>query len=223
MRKYRLAIFVVGTFIFFHTFCYAAESMYVTDRLEVVVRGGRGIEYRILAVVKTDEKVEVLEYQGDYAFIRTAKGVEGWMLKRYLTLDTPKSRVIEDYKKQIELLKVDGSDAEKKMLALSEKVRSLEKTKALQAKKIKQLEKDYLDLKTVSAGVLKLKEEKEELAKRIQRNSRKLSSTINENLELKKQTKLKWFIAGGSAILLGFIIGMYLQHLRNEKKRHLSF
>lgn len=223
MRKYGIAFFVIGIFVLLSTGAAATESMYVTDRLEVVVRGGRGIEYRILAVVKTDEKVDVLEYQGDYAFIRTAKGVEGWMLKRYLTLDTPKSVIIEAYQKQTELLKASGSDAEKKMIALSETVKSLEKTKEMQVEKIKQLEKDYLDLKTASAGVLKLKEEKETLEKRIEDNSQKLARTIDENMELKKKTKLKWFIAGGSAVLLGFIIGMYLQNLRNEKKRHLSF
>ncbi len=223
MKKEGLALFTIVFFTLLSAVCAFAETMYVTDRLEVVVRGGRGIEYRILAVVKTDEEVEVRSYEGDYALVKTSRDIEGWMLKRYLTTETPKVIVIGEYEKQTEMLKEKGSGAGKKMLELHESVKTLEKIKKEQGKKIKSIEKDYLELKTSSADFLKLKKEQADLEKQMKVNNQKLSRTIEENRELKKQTQIKWFIAGGSAVFIGFIIGMYLQNLRNEKRRHLSF
>ncbi len=109
------------------------------------------------------------------------------------------------------------------MLKLHEFVKTLEKTKKEQGKRIRSIEKDYNDLKTDSADFLKLKKEQKNLEKQMKQNSQRLSRTIEENRELKKQIKIKWFIAGGAAVLIGFILGMYLQRLRNEKRRHLSF
>ena len=223
MKKEGIALFIIVFFIVLSAVCAVAETLYITDRLEVVVRGGRGIEYRILAVVKTDEEVDVLGYEGNYARVKTSRDIEGWMLKRYLTMDTPKTIVIGEYEEQTEMLKEKGSGAGKKMLELHESVKTLKKTKKEQGKRIRSIEKDYSDLKIASADFLKLKKEQKNLEKQMKQNSQRLSRTTEENRELKKQTKIKWFIAGGAAVLIGFILGMYLQRLRNEKRRHLSF
>ena len=121
------------------------------------------------------------------------------------------------------MLKEKGSGSEKKMFELIDSVKTLEKTKKAQEKTIKSLEKSYQELKTGSANFLKLKRKQKELEKQLEVNSQKLSSTILENKELKSQTKIKWFMAGASAILIGFIIGVWLQRLRSQRRRQLSF
>ncbi len=53
--------------ILFYSANICAETMYVIDRLEVAVRANKGVEHAIVAVVRTDEKIEVLSTEGEYA------------------------------------------------------------------------------------------------------------------------------------------------------------
>jgi len=56
----------------------AAETMYVNDNLEVMVRGGKGVEFKILAIKKAHDPLEVLKTEDDYYYVRTEGGIEGW-------------------------------------------------------------------------------------------------------------------------------------------------
>ena len=223
MKKGTLVLFLTLALLFVNVIYAAAEKMYVSDRLEVVVRSGSSPKYRVISVVKADQEVEIIKYEGDYAFIKTPRGKEGWVLKRFLTSETPKPIVIKGLNYKLKMLKEKGSGSERKMLELIDSVKTLEKTKKEQEETLKTLEKSYQELKTGSANFLKLKRKQKELEKQLEVNSQKLSSTILENKELKSQTKIKWFMAGASAILIGFIIGVWLQRLRSQRRRQLSF
>jgi len=223
MNKGKRVLFFTLVLLFVNVIYAAAEKRYVSDRLEVVVRSGSSPKYRVISVVKADQEVEAIKYEGDYAFVKTARGKEGWMLKRYLTSETPKATVINEYKYKLKMLKEKGSGSERKMLELLESVKTLKKTNKEQEETLKALEKNYQDLKSGSANFLKLKREQKELEKKLEANSQKLSDTMSENKELKSQTKIKWFMAGVSAILIGFILGSWLQSLRSKRRRQLSF
>ncbi len=223
MKKNTLVLFLTIILLFSNVAYAAAEKMYVSDRLEVVVRSGSSPKYRVISVVKADQEVEVVNYEEDYAFIKTASGKEGWMLKRFLTSETPKAILIKEYKDKLKMLKEKGSGSERKMLELIESVKILKKTNKEQEETLKALEKNYQDLKSGSANFLKLKREQKELENQLEANSQKLSDTMSENKELKNQTKIKWFMAGVSAILIGFILGVWLQSLRSKRRRQLSF
>ncbi len=57
-----------------------AESMYVTDRLKLTLRSGPSTEHKILAVVESGQKVEMLEPGEDWSMVRNANGKEGYVL-----------------------------------------------------------------------------------------------------------------------------------------------
>jgi len=223
MKKGRLVLFLTIGLLLVSIVCAAAETMFVSDRLEVFVLAGSSPKYRAIDKVKADQEVEVIKYEGDYVLVKTPRGKEGWMLKRNLTNETPKAIVIDNYRNKLKMLKERGSGSEKKMLELIDSERTLEKIKKSQEKKIKSLEKSYQELKADSANFLRFKRKQKELEKEMEANSQKLSSTISENKELKSQAKIKWFIAGASAILIGFIIGLWLQKLRSGRRRQISF
>ena len=61
-----------------------AESLYVTDQLKLTLRSGPSTEHKILAVVESGQKVEMLEPGEDWSKVRTANGKEGYVLARYL-------------------------------------------------------------------------------------------------------------------------------------------
>ncbi|MCP4713652.1 MAG: TIGR04211 family SH3 domain-containing protein [Deltaproteobacteria bacterium] len=200
-----------------------AGTMFLTDRLEVAVRAGKGLEYKILAIVKSNQKVEVVETEGEYANIKLASGIEGWILNRYLTRETPKPTVIERLNKKIERLQAKDTRLAEDMRGLKETRSELEKTKSTQAERIKALERDYEDLKSACADFIKLQDDHDRLKQEMIDNRRELSKLRRENEELRKNTNLMWFVVGASAVLIGFIIGLVLQGLRSKRRKQLSF
>ena len=48
--------------------------MYITDRIEIQIRSGTGIEYRVLGRVKTGDRVEVLEGDRNWSKIKLSDG-----------------------------------------------------------------------------------------------------------------------------------------------------
>jgi len=56
-------------------------------------------------LLQSDTKVEVLETEGKWAKVQLENGRTGWVMKRYLVEDVPKSVIIEQLKGEIEEMK----------------------------------------------------------------------------------------------------------------------
>ena len=61
-----------------------AKSMYVTDILKVTLRTGPSIENKIIEMVESGQRVEVVEPGQEWSLVRLSDGKEGWILNRYL-------------------------------------------------------------------------------------------------------------------------------------------
>ena len=79
-----------------------ADTMYVADRLYLSLRIAPAPEQPSLALLPSDTKVDVLETEGNWAKVMLEDGRTGWVMKRFLVKDLPKSLIIEQLKGQIE-------------------------------------------------------------------------------------------------------------------------
>ena len=79
-----------------------AETMYVTDRLYLSLRKGPDSGQPSLALLTSDTKVDVLETEGNWAHVKLEDGKTGWVMKKYLVKEVPKSLIIEQLQEQIE-------------------------------------------------------------------------------------------------------------------------
>jgi len=200
-----------------------AETMYVTDKLEVAVRDGKGMEYKILGVARSDEKVDVLDTEGEYANIRLPGGVEGWMLSRYLTRTLPKTEMLEKLAEDKDQIREKQASALDEINKLKGEKESLEETQQMHERKIKSLDDEYAELKSGCSDFVALRTNYERLQAEMKSNRETLATISAENAELRENTRLMWFIFGSASVLSGFIIGMYLQSLRNRRRRQISF
>ncbi|NIS70978.1 MAG: SH3 domain-containing protein [Proteobacteria bacterium] len=92
------------------------ETMYVTDRLHLSLRHDPALKAPSLALLPSDTKVVVLEtednwanprgdglkVQGKWARVRLEDGRTGWVMKRFLVRNVPKSLIIEQLQGQIQ-------------------------------------------------------------------------------------------------------------------------
>ena len=102
-----------------------AETMYVTDRLYLSLRNAPNPGGASLMLLQSDTKVEVLETEGNWAKVQLENGRKGWVMKRYLVKDLPKSLLIEQLKGQIEDNKMIPERLRKKNASLKKEIDTL--------------------------------------------------------------------------------------------------
>jgi len=212
-----------------------AETRYVADVLVITVRTGPGDEYKIIKTLKTGAAFEVLEETGSHLKVKTSDGTEGWVLKQYVTTDTPKAIVIAGLKREVERLKaaVDKLEGERADLSSSLKtekgmrsrdVTDLEKGVrerndriADLTKQLKELTAKYDKLSKDSGDVVELVAERDRLAEDNTRLSAENTALTKRVERLNRRSAVYWFLAGGFVLLIGWAIGQI------SKKRRSSF
>jgi len=194
---------------------------YVSDTLRVIpIRAGRGREYKIMTFLPPGAAVtNFAEEDEEWARVSYGPDKEGWILRRYLTNQKPASlllataqRQVEEFKKKVDTLSSTNQEYRRGNTSLLSEVSKL-------TKKVKTLSHDYEKLKTDSAQFLELQEKHETLLKKY-----KEIKTVYDNQKknqdlLKRAYTIKWFLSGAAVILIGIIIGMTIQALRNRRRR----
>lgn len=202
-----------------------ADTRYVSDELIVTMRSGMGTEYKILKYLKTGTPMEVLEEEGDYLRVRTGDGEEGWVLKQYITTETPKTSVISGLRHEIDRLKATVDELKDKRDSLqaelnaagrshSEKVRELEKAASASsedasrtARELEKLKHKYETFLEESKDVVTLAEERNRLQEENDRLLGVEEHLTQENERLRRTGMIKWFLAGAGVFFVGWIVG----------------
>ena len=82
-----------------------AKTMYVSDMLHASIRRGPSIEHKIIAFVRSNRPVEVLDTEGEWSYVRLKNDKEGWILSRLLVEGPPKEEILAQLKTENERLK----------------------------------------------------------------------------------------------------------------------
>lgn len=201
-----------------------AETRYVSDELIITMRRGMGNEYKILKSLTSGTPVEVLGEEGDYLMVR-AGGEEGWVLKQYITTETPKARIIAGLREEIDRLKATAEELRSKRDSLqaelnaasqshSSEVKEIEKEArksrdeaSRTARELEKVKSKYEAFLEESKDVVTLAEERD----RLRQENEKLQSMgdrlSQENERLRRTGIIKWFLAGAGVFFVGWIVG----------------
>lgn len=180
----------------------AEKSLYVSDRLQITVRTGPTTDNRVLEMISSGDQVAVLEENSEgWARVRTASGKEGWVVKRFLMEETPavvRMREIDPQGKssaqRLEEFKRESAEARR--------LQGLAESRAAQA------EASLTQLQGDCAEVLKLREEFAKLQEEYQQQGQEVEDLSTEVESLRFSTNLKWFLAGGGVLMVGWLIGL---------------
>jgi SH3 domain protein len=193
-----------------------AESMYVTDKMKITFRTGPGNDRKIISLLDSGQEVEVVEPQGDWARVMLPDGKEGWVLARYLSDKTPCRIEIESLRRDFQELKMQTAKLDNENSRL--KIDREQLTTALKKTELdlKNTKKNYAKLIKESAHFLELKATHEKTVASLSRQTKRVAE-LDETLSkyLKNQT-IKWFLAGGGVLILGFIIGFISKRQKRQ-------
>lgn len=120
-----------------------AKTMYVTEATWVKVNSGPGIEYKVIARVRSGDPVTIIGQEGTWYHIRTSKDEDGWMMAPFLTEGKP----LTD---QVNALSSKTTEQSRLITQLTEENKSLKKYAHLSegsAAELKHLKDENLRLK----------------------------------------------------------------------------
>lgn len=194
-----------------------AQTRYVSDRLEITLRSGPGTQFKILELLTSGQALRILDAGPEWSRVRVGQETEGWVLNRYL-IDQPTARI------QLERLETRHRSLRERAAALTEenarlKARNAQLSEALTAaeKESEQLRKSYEQLKSESAEFLTLQAQYQKNAAALESRTEKISQLEESLASLERNHAIRWFLAGGGLLLVGFLVGV-----RSRRKRSRS-
>jgi SH3 domain protein len=186
----------------------ARETRYVTENLSVMVRTGPDLNRKIIAMPKSGTPVEILEGLNDeWVRVRLPNEKEGWMMSQFLVSGPPSKQVIGRLQKENSTLSLQAKNLAEENARLTKERKELENALSKQTKRADSLGESYEVLKSGSKEYLGLKASYEKASQELAAKTKQAGELKKEVESLRNGQTLRWFIAGASVILVGFIIG----------------
>ena len=202
-------------FIFFN-FSVQAEPMYVSDKLSVTVRTGQGTTHKIIALIKSDQKVEALEKGEEWTLVILQNGKKGWVLSRYLTNDIPKSIQLASLQIKYKSVAAQAESLIMENNKLKSDYKKLSATLSENEKALNNLQREHDALKAESTDFLNLKKKYEKASHQLIAQTEKAEEHKKMVEKLQLYQNIKWFLAGSGVLLVGFIIGFRMKSRRRQ-------
>ncbi len=197
-----------------------AETRYVSDKLEITLRSGKGNSYSITRMLGSGTQVEVLEIDKSkgYSRVRTRSGKEGWVLSRYLMRNQAARDRLATAEKKLAELELGKRKLETAMTALSNEKNMLNKKLGSLEGDSRKVSQELTEIKRTASSALAIDSENKELKGRVVSLERELQTVQQENEGLKDRTARDWFMVGAAVVLLGIIVGLIIPRIRWRKK-----
>ena len=178
-----------------------SEDMYVASVTEISLRTGPSVDNKIIAMLKTGSRLEVMEYKTDWSQVRVASGKSGWVLSRFITPKKPEILLLDELKEKNQALLSKLAQLEEENKTLTVKIASLV-----------ELEGKYIKLQQDSADFLKLDAKYNEA---VQQNEQQKALIGKLEANMDSDPKL-WFLIGPGV----FIVGLFFGLSSRKKKRN---
>jgi len=193
-----------------------AKSMYVTDILKVTLRTGPSIENKIIEMVESGQRVEVVEPGQEWSLVRLFDGKEGWILNRYLIPN-------ETNKLNLERLESEHSNLNTKFKTIHEENsklktdnKKLSSALAATEKALTQVGNEYESLKASSTEFLTLKSNFKKTSTKLSEQTKRADELEEKVEKLIFSNYIKWFLAGSGVLFIGFILGYSTKRQRRQ-------
>jgi SH3 domain protein len=200
--------------IFSHTAL--AETKYVVEHIQVNARTGNSVEHKIVTMLESGQKVQVLEVNKDWSRVKLSDGKEGWISSRFLTSAEPRKLVLEKLREKYNQLNEQVTGLLEENRFLNDENRVLKSELASNKEALDEISKEYEELKQGSSEYIRLKSSEQEAVLKLQELTSKAEILESEVLGFRNQQNIKWFLSGSGVLFLGFLIGSISKRKRRQ-------
>jgi SH3 domain protein len=209
----------IGVLLILFSTVVQAETMYVSDLAEITLRTGQGIDHKIIAMIKSGQKVEVLEPADQWTRIRLPSGKEGWVVSRFLTSKLPSRIELEKLKEKHEALLALADSPYTEISKLKDENQKLKAELAVNEKTLNALKTSHETLKSKSANLFKLQASSKNSVARLSEQQKEVERLEEELSKLERRQYIHWFLSGAAVLFVGFLMG----YSAKRQRRRSSF
>jgi SH3 domain protein len=201
------------------SFGYPDTVRYVSDKLEITLRSGKSIKHNILRMLPSGTRVAVLETDPDgYSRVRTASGVEGWLLTRFLSSTPSATERIAQAEQRVAALQIENHQLKAQISLLTQQKNDLDKQRQHAVEETRRSSQRLTSIRETAANALTIEAENRALKEQVLNTERDLQSVQQENAKLRDRTARDWFLVGAGVLLLGTLIGVLVPHLHWRRR-----
>ena len=179
------------------------QPMYIIDKVRINLRTGAGNDYRILRVLPSGTRVDVIEPGEKWHRVVTKDGEEGWLPSQWLS-ETPTSAIrLARLEGEHDALRSTADNLKDQVTNLTAQQKQLSDALSQAQKEAQEAKAAYTQLKEKSGNFLQLEEDYKETRNQLD-NLAKKSDILNDRLAKKNMI---WFLAGAGVLLVGYLMG----------------
>lgn len=216
MKSLIKCVFLIQIWIIFPALSVQAGSMYVTDILKVTLRTGPSIDNKIIKLIESGQRVEVVEPGQEWSLVRIFDGQEGWILNRYLIPNETDKLKLERLKLEHSNLKAKFRTTFEENSKLKTENKKLSSALAATEKALTQVRNDYESLKASSAEFLTLKSNFKKTSTKLSEQTKRADELEEKVEQLTFSNYISWFLAGSGVLFVGFILGFSTKRQRRQ-------
>ncbi|MBF0497058.1 MAG: TIGR04211 family SH3 domain-containing protein [Deltaproteobacteria bacterium] len=186
---------------------YSGTKMYIKDSLEVTVRRGQGIEFKIIALLRPNEEVNALGVTGDWTEIQLKKGRHGWVLSRYLTDKEPRAKQVDqlddknkELADELKELKSDNAQLTDRQAELTPELDKNAQELVIRRTRHKELKQETASLLNIEESIKKGEEKSQDNSKQL----KEIKATLTEGPSYQN---IQWFLSGAGTLAGGLMLG----------------
>ena len=216
----RLIIIAASTGLLLTSTAYA-ESAWVSDQFEIMLRSGPSTSNAIQLMVDSGTRLEVLERDAEsgYTRVQTQGGTEGWVLTRYLMNEASAREQLQALTGQLTNAASRGSSLNSQLAAIkgeqdsaTRQISTLEREKAA-------VEKELAEIKRTAANVLAISDQNKTLMDQLAAAQIRADTLEQENRVIGSQTTRYWFVTGALVLVVGLVLGLWLPRINWRRRR----
>ena len=200
-----------------------AREAYVTDEFEITMRTGPSLQNKVLRMVESGSRLTLFEEQEGWVRVRDARGREGWVLKRYITSETPKALVITRLERENEKLRTTSTTAQSKSEEVGAQNAELKTSLDAARSELTQVKQELAELKKDAASVMELRGNYEQTRSTLTQTAAEVERLQVENRDLRTSSRLRWFLIGAGVVFGSWLVGFVLGRIRRRPKSSLNF
>jgi SH3 domain protein len=199
-----------------------AGNVYISDvTLDTILRSGPGIENRIIASVQVGSQVTLVREEKDWAEVTLQNGRSGWVLKKYLSKETPGRVLAEKLAAENKALREEVNQLKHSKQESSEELGKLKRELDGGKRDLASLRQEYETLKRGATEYMSLKSAFDKVSGEATQVKGKLDDLQKDYDTLQSSTAIQSLLSGAGVMIFGWLSGFVMYRLRCRRMSHL--
>ena len=193
-----------------------AESAYVGETIQITLRRGPGLDFKVLDMLPSGRKVQIVRKEKAWTQVRLTNNKEGWVLSRFLTPEEPSSSRLRKVEAQHKTLSEQTKALIEQNSAVNAENRRLRADLNRSQTNLSDLKQFQTDYEGFKKEFDKLKADKKSLQKQVATTRKLIERYEKATPNVLLTQDIKWFLAGAGVFLFGLIIGLVMRRRRRK-------